>query len=108
LWGIWSIAVLAYLLLTPMCLPSLHNRWVIVGLEAVTVIFWFSGFIAIAASTNNIICLTDGCSIIGTAKAAAAFAAFSWIAWCVTLGLIIHAVIQYRKEENVADLESTV
>jgi hypothetical protein len=91
-----------------MFMPNLHNRWVVVGLEALTVIFWFAGFIAMAASTDNLICLTDGCNIVGTAKAATAFGAFSWITWCVTLALIIHALIQYRKGDNVADPESTV
>jgi hypothetical protein len=60
-----------------------------------------------AASTDNLICLTDGCNIVGTAKAATAFGAFSWITWCVTLALIIHALIQYRKGDNVADPGNT-
>jgi hypothetical protein len=37
--------------------------------------------------------------VLSCAKAAAVFGAFSWIAWAVTLGLIVHALIQYRKGE---------
>lgn len=37
--------------------------------------------------------------MLSCAKAAAVFGAFSWIAWAVTLGLIVHALIQYRKGE---------
>jgi len=102
---VWSWLVLAYLLLAPMYAPDLHNRWVVLSLEAVTMIFWFSGFVAQAVSTNNLRCASDNvaCNFAGCAKAAAAFAFFEWICWAATLGLIIHAIVQVRKGDHSPD-----
>lgn len=103
--SIWSWLMLAYLTLTPMYFPDFHNRWVVVGCESVTVVFWFAGFIAIAETTgpSRFKCFGSGCRVLDCAKAAAAFGAFSWVVWCATLGLIIDALIKYRKGEYPAD-----
>ncbi|KAI5787156.1 membrane-associating domain-containing protein [Geopyxis carbonaria] len=98
--SVWTFLVLAYLLLTPMFYPDLHNRWAVVGLESITMIFWFAGFVAMANSIDHVICIGTGCRLTSSAKAAAVFGAFQWIAWATSLGLIIHALIQYRKGEN--------
>jgi hypothetical protein len=113
--------MIAYLTLAPMYYPNLHNRWAVVGCETVTMIFWFvapfpqsgggakssrfAGFIAIADSTkaSRFVCIGSGCNVLRCAKAAAAFGAFSWLAWCATLGLIVDALIKYRKGEHAAD-----
>ncbi|KAF8544447.1 hypothetical protein BDD12DRAFT_700199, partial [Trichophaea hybrida] len=39
--SVWTFIVLAYLLVTPMYYPQMHNRWVVVGSESVTMIFWW-------------------------------------------------------------------
>lgn len=103
--SVWSFLVLAYLLVTPMYYPEMHNRWVVVGSEGVTMIFWFAGFIAIADTTSasRFKCFGEGCRVLSCAKAAAAMGAFAWIAWSATLALIIHALIQYRKGGSAAD-----
>lgn len=103
--SVWTFIVLAYLLVTPMYYPQLHNRWFVVGSEAVTMIFWFAGFIAIADSTkiSRFKCFGAGCRVLDCAKAAAAFACFSWLAWSATLALIIHALIEYRKGGHAVD-----
>ncbi|TGZ77737.1 hypothetical protein EX30DRAFT_343800 [Ascodesmis nigricans] len=105
---IWTLLVLAYLVLTPMFMPKYHNRWAVLGLEAVTMIFWFAGFIAMAASIGGIHCNSryygeEACRGINTAKAAAALGAFEWLAWAVTLGLIIQAIIASRRGDRAAD-----
>lgn len=97
--------VLLYMILTPMYFPDMHNRWVVVGLESVTMIFWFAGFVAIADSTkaSRFVCFGDGCRALRCAKAAAVFGAFSWVAWAATMGLIIDALIKYRKGGHASD-----
>jgi len=97
--SIWTILVLAYLVATPMFAPSLHNRWAVLALEAVTMIFWFSGFIAVAAVAAPLHCFDNGngnCDSLNSMKAAAAFGAFEWLAWVGTLGLMIKALMEYR------------
>jgi len=102
---IWTWLVLLYMVLTPMYFPDFHNRWVVVGLESVTMIFWFAGFVAIADSTkaSRFVCFGSGCRALECAKAAAVFGAFSWLAWLATMGLIIDALLKYRKGEHAVD-----
>ena len=69
-------------------------------------IFWFAGFIAMAAKIDHLWCIGTGCRLVAVAKAAAVFGAFSWLAWAVTFGLILHALVQHRKGGTAADPEA--
>ena len=96
--SVWSLVVLAYLLLMPIYFPDFHNRWAVVGTEGVTMILWFAGFIAMAASIEKLWCIGDKCTVLGTAKAAAAFGAFSWAVWAATFALIVHALVTHSRD----------
>lgn len=80
--SIWTILVLIFLLVVPRFMSTL-NKWILVGVEALTMIFWFAGFVALAVYISED---TDcgGGKICNTAKAACVFAAFNWLLWTAT------------------------
>ena len=45
---VWTLCVLAYLILAPMFLERFYNTLVALGLNAITTLFWFAGSIALA------------------------------------------------------------
>lgn len=71
--SVWSLLVVAYLLVAPR-LPF-FNKWVPIAVLAVTVIFWFAGSIAAAAWLGTPSCHWSGCRSL---QAAIAFSFFIW------------------------------
>lgn len=80
--SIWTIVVaLPYLALVPVFFAHLSNIFVTVGVEAVTCIFWFAGFIGLAATLPEAqMCdfVPDYCRIVRMSQAATVFGAFEW------------------------------
>lgn len=61
-----------------MFMPSLAHKFAILGVEVLTMLFWFAGFIALAVYITATIfdyCTGGFCSGL---KAACVFAAFEW------------------------------
>jgi len=52
-----------------------NHAYVVAGVEGLTMIFWFAGFLALAVWLGNRVCFGHVCS---AAKAATAFGAFAW------------------------------
>jgi hypothetical protein len=52
-----------------------NHAGVIAGVEGLTMVFWFAGFLALAIWLGNRVCFGHVCS---AAKAATAFGAFAW------------------------------
>jgi len=106
--SIWSLLALAYLVggVIMTSRPQWFHAYAVLAVEAVTMIFWFAGFIAVA----DFVRLLFNCigSICGAAKAAAAFGAFSWVAWCASLFLAVRAYMANRNAgvEAAVDLEN--
>lgn len=75
--SVWSFLALIYLIVVPWRFSEtkLHHAFVILGVEMVTMIFWFAGFIAVAVFIHDRGCFGTVCS---AAKAAAVFGAFEW------------------------------
>lgn len=67
--------MLAYLIIAPWKVPVAANKYAILAVEALTMLFWFAGFIAIAVWLDNRVCFGTVCD---SARAATAFAAFEW------------------------------
>ncbi|KAI5841822.1 hypothetical protein DFP73DRAFT_608658 [Morchella snyderi] len=88
--SIWSFVALGYLVATPMFFPNFHNRWGVLGVEAITMVFWFAGFIALAAD-------------IPTFRCAIGFR----LAWLGTLGMVVNALIKHRKIDPGTDGNET-
>ncbi|KAK4108344.1 hypothetical protein N656DRAFT_718327 [Canariomyces notabilis] len=74
--SIWSLVVLAYIGLTPLYFARVFHRLAALGLEWITMIFWFAGSIALAARWGSPRC--DGNTYCGSVGAAIAFGFFLW------------------------------
>ena len=75
--AVWTWLVLAYVIGAPFFLPVAAHRYAVAAVEAVTMIFWFAGFIALAANLGW--CPTGAhLTLCSAADAGTAFAAFEW------------------------------
>lgn len=75
--GVFTVLlVVPYLVFAPKHFPELVNAYASLALEAITLIFWFAGFVSGAVYFNNI----DRCrgTICTNAKAGVVFAALIW------------------------------
>ncbi|CAL3971554.1 unnamed protein product [Diplocarpon coronariae] len=85
--AVWTLLALAYLLLAPRFLPALAPKLAVLGVDALTMVFWFAGFVAAAAKLDH----TD-CQSYGPCKATVAgdvFAAFEWVLFAITTALAV-------------------
>lgn len=97
--SVWTILALAYLVIAPVRFATAAHKFGILAAEALTTIFWFAGWVAVAAllgmsilwtsrafSTSLLILFSctgeiGGCQRWGPCKAAIAatiFSAFEW------------------------------
>ncbi|KAK6341933.1 hypothetical protein TWF730_001417 [Orbilia blumenaviensis] len=92
---IWTWLSLAYILITPRFLPRLHDKWILLAVEALATLFWFSGFVAVAAyvGDHSITCPESVC---GSIKATIAFSCFEWLAWVASLVLVCLSIFKGR------------
>jgi len=82
--SLWSILLLIYLIIA-LRMPHITHLFVTVALLAITMIFWFAGFVALAVflgSTINGAC-SNGVGSCGVLDAATAFAAFLWVIFLI-------------------------
>jgi len=75
--AVWTLLAVAYLFITPTRYPSLAHKYAIVTVEAITMVFWFAGFIALAVLLTDVGCRRGG--TCGASIAADIFAAFEWL-----------------------------
>jgi hypothetical protein len=75
--SVLTLITLAYLIVVPMRFAEskANHAGVITGVEGLTMVFWFAGFLALAVWLGNRVCFGHVCS---AAKAATAFGAFAW------------------------------
>lgn len=73
--SVWTILALAYLIVAPARFPAAAHKFLILIVEALTMIFWFAGFIALAVWLTNRVCFGSVCA---SARAATVFSAFEW------------------------------
>jgi hypothetical protein len=66
---------LAYLVVAPARFPVAAHKFGILAAEALTMIFWFAGFIALGAFLGNRVCFGTVCNV---ARTAVAFSAVEW------------------------------
>ncbi len=91
--AIWTCLVVLYLGLAPKFLPSLAIPFAMLALDALTMLFWFAGFIALAVFDRDlhynyygyfggVLYKGEGCDVIGNLcgviTAAVVFGAFEW------------------------------
>jgi len=97
--SVWTILALVYLIIAPWKAPAAAHKFGILAAEVLTMIFWFAGFIALAAFLSDRTCFGKVCSC---AKAAVAFAAFEWAFFAATTVLAATHVWRTRKTSNTA------
>ncbi|THX59689.1 hypothetical protein D6D06_01889 [Aureobasidium pullulans] len=89
--AVWTLLALIYLTLTSWKFERFAHPWILCGVESLTMLFWFAGFIAAAVFLSDLItCAGKACS---SAKAATVFAAFEWVLFAVTTALAVMAVL---------------
>lgn len=84
--AIWTLFALAVLVALPRFLPRAAHPIVLLAIEAVTMIFWFAAFIALAvwiSDVQDVFC-DNSCRVV---RAAVAFGAFEWLLWTATTAL---------------------
>ena len=71
----WTLLALAYLVIAPARFPAAAHKLSILAAEALTMLFWLAGSIALAVFLSDRVCFGTVCNV---AKAGTAFAAFEW------------------------------
>ncbi|EGD93129.1 hypothetical protein TESG_00683 [Trichophyton tonsurans CBS 112818] len=93
--SIWTLFIaLPFIVFSPKFFPALAHQYALLGVEAATVLFWFSAFISLAVDTSNI----GECTVCSVVKAAIAFGAFEWAAFVATFVLNVMPMINNRNK----------
>jgi len=81
--SVWTLLALIYLILAPLHFPTAAHKFGVLAAEAVTMIFWFAAWIALASMLGNWGC-GQSWGPCRAATAATVFGAFEWLLWCAT------------------------
>jgi uncharacterized membrane protein (DUF485 family) len=97
--GIWTfVLAVPYLVLAPRYFAQAAHKYGILAAEAVTMLFWFAGFIALAVFISNLLfCRGNVCR---AAQAATVFGALEWILFTTTTILAAIHVVRTRNTSN--------
>jgi hypothetical protein len=76
--SIWTLLAVVYLVLTPTRFPRAAHKFAILGVEALTMIFWFAAWVAVAALWGDWWKPARNGSVWGAGVAAIVFGAFIW------------------------------
>lgn len=75
--SVWTLLVVIYLAVTPTRFPQLAHKYVVLALEAITMIFWFASWVAVATLWGDADCGSSG-GACGAGTAAIVFSAIEW------------------------------
>ena len=75
--SVWTLLAVAYLVIAPSRFPQLAHKYAIAAVEAITMIFWFAGWVAVATLWGDAHCGSAG-GPCGAGTAAIVFGAFIW------------------------------
>lgn len=75
--SVWTLLAVAYLVLSPTYYAAAAHKYAICAVEAVTMIFWFAAWVAVAALWGDIGCGSRG-GVCGAGTAAIVFGAIIW------------------------------
>ncbi|OGE57386.1 hypothetical protein PENARI_c002G12138 [Penicillium arizonense] len=104
--GCWTAFIaVPYLTFAPIHFPRLAHHYVIPGIEVVTMIFWFAGFVAMGSQLPPPRwCHSSTCSSL---QAATIFGAFEWVLFAVTTYFAIIDVMNHRRSGESAKAAHT-
>jgi hypothetical protein len=100
--SVWSLLVLAYLVLAPRFFANLYHGLAVLGVTIVTTIFWFAGSIAAAVYLGT----PSGCSSITWCASFQAFVAFGFFIWAGFTGLAVLFGLDYRRNGSRSPMAS--
>ncbi|KAH8593230.1 marvel domain-containing protein, partial [Bisporella sp. PMI_857] len=83
---IFSFLSILYLELSPRFVKKAYNPYAHLAVEAVNMLFFFAGFIALAAFLGRLLFCRG--SVCAAARADAVFGAFSWALWTASTALV--------------------
>lgn len=101
--AVWTMLVLIYLAIIPRFVQRFAHVHVMLALDALTMLFWFAGFIALAVLYHDIVGVANfeyfaGCGALGdycgVTEAAVVFGALEWLLFLVTT--VISAMDSFR------------
>ncbi|OJJ44860.1 hypothetical protein ASPZODRAFT_634619 [Penicilliopsis zonata CBS 506.65] len=98
--SVWTLVIaLPYIVLAPVFFAGIVHPFIVVGMEAVTMIFWFAGFIALAC----VLPPPRAChsSLCDSLQAATVFGAFEWALFAATTTINVMAVFTSRGNNGV-------
>ncbi|KAK2789299.1 hypothetical protein FQN52_005725 [Onygenales sp. PD_12] len=97
--AVWTLfIVVPYLVLAPIYFPALAHKYGLMAAEALTMIFWFAGFIAVAAILPAPrVCASPQCHSM---QAATVFGAFEWLLF---VGAIVLTFLPKFRGEGAAE-----
>jgi len=94
--SVWTLLAVAYLVIAPTRFPNTAHKFAILGVEAVTMIFWFAGWVALAVLLGEI-----GTRGYSAAQAAAAGTAFGAIEFLLFAATTIMAALHVHRTRNM-------
>jgi len=97
--SVWTLLAVIYLFFAPIHAPRTAHKFAILGVEVVTNIFWFAGWVALAVLLGDSGCgrTADVCRV---AEAAVVFAAIEWLLFCATTIMAALHVVRSRNGDN--------
>jgi len=81
--SVWTLLAVVYLTVTPTYFPALAHKYVVLALEAITMIFWFAAWVAVATLWGDWSCGSRG-GVCGAGTAAIVFSAIEWLTFVAT------------------------
>ncbi|MCJ1477344.1 hypothetical protein MMC13_006015 [Lambiella insularis] len=83
--ALWTLLTVPYLTIGPVYFPRITHKYAILAVDALTMIFWFAGFLALAVFISALSLCTG--SVCYSARAATAFASLNWAISVATTSL---------------------
>jgi len=93
--GLWTFLIaVPFLTLCIKFFPALAHKFALLAVDAVTMLFWFAGFIALGARLPRPKwCVGSACH---TLQAETVFGAFEWLLFAATTALSVMALVRDR------------
>lgn len=92
--SIWTFFIaVPYLVLAPIYFPAAAHQYALIGVDAVTMIFWFAGFIALGSMLPPPQYCHGGC---GHMQAATVFGSFEWVLFLAAVVLVVLPLVRNR------------
>ncbi|KFY71415.1 hypothetical protein V499_08367 [Pseudogymnoascus sp. VKM F-103] len=94
--SVWTLLAVAYLVIAPLTFPAAAHKHAILVAEALTMLFWFAGFIALADLLGKVGCTSRQGKACGESIGGTVFAAFEWLLFLGTTALAALHVFRTR------------